>query len=64
MEPKILNVNDEEGGILNNMKQLENKEPIPIESILEVIKKALNISPIDFLYFIEKYFEEGFIPLI
>jgi hypothetical protein len=34
------------------MKQLENKEPIPIESIHEVIKKALNKSLIDLLYFI------------
>ena len=56
--------NFEEEVILNIIKQLENKEPIPIETILYVIKKALEISPIEFLYFIEKYFEEGFIPLI
>jgi hypothetical protein len=56
--------NFEEEVILNIIKKLENKEHIPIESILEVIKKALNISPIDFLYFIEKYFEQDFIPMI
>lgn len=54
----------EEDKILNVINKLENKETIPLESIFEVIKKALNISPREFLYFIEKYFEVGFIPLI
>jgi hypothetical protein len=56
--------NFEEEVIFNIIKKLESKASIPLESIYEVIKKALDISPEDFLYFIEKYFEEGFIPLI
>lgn len=57
-------INFEEDKILKVIEKLEQKEPIPLETIFEVIKKALDISPKEFLYHYEKHFDEGFIPLI
>jgi len=51
------------GFILFNFK-LENKKPLPLDSIHKVIKKAQRIVPREFLYYVEKYFEEGFTPFI
>jgi hypothetical protein len=56
--------NFEEDKIANCINLIINKEAIPLETILDVIKKAIKIKPEDFLYYIEKHFEKDFIPLI
>lgn len=54
----------EEDMVTNSLEIISNKEAVPLETILKIIKKAISISPIQFLKHVEKYFEEGFIPLI
>jgi hypothetical protein len=54
----------EEDMIANCIEKITNKEVIPIETILMVIKKALIVGPNRFLNHIEKHFDKGFIPLI
>ena len=56
--------NFEQDMIANSIEKISNKEEVPIETIFNIIKKALEIQPKEFLYYYEKYFEEGFIPLI
>jgi hypothetical protein len=46
------------------IETISRNEPVPLETILEVIKRSLKIGPEDFLHSIEKYFEKNFIPLI
>lgn len=56
--------NFDETKIANCINLIEKKEALPLETILDVIKKAIKIKPEDFLHYIEKYFEKDFIPHI
>lgn len=57
-------INFEQDIIANCIEKISKKEPVPIETIFDIIKKALEIQPKEFLYYYEKYFENDFIPLI
>jgi hypothetical protein len=45
------------------IENLEKKQPIEEETILEVIKLGLQLNPITYLKMIEKYFDKGFMPI-
>jgi hypothetical protein len=47
----------------NCIKNLENKQPIEQETILEIIKLGLQLGSMTYLKMVEKYFEKGFMPL-
>ncbi len=47
----------------NCIKNLENKQPIEEETILEIIKLGLQLNSITYLKMVEKYFDKGFMPL-
>ena len=47
----------------NCIKNLENKQPIEQETILEIIKLGLQLGSITYLKMVDKYFEKGFMPL-
>jgi hypothetical protein len=56
-----IEMNWEEDMIANCIEMITKKEAIPLETILKIIKKAININPLQFLNHIEKQFNKGFI---
>lgn len=50
--------------ITSCIETISKKEAVPLETILEVVKKAILIEPTSFLYYVEEYFEEDFVPMI
>lgn len=54
----------DENKIAKCIEAITKNEAAPLETILEVIKRAIEIEPDKFLHHIEKYFEKNFIPLI
>jgi len=59
-----IEINWDDDTVAKCIETISRNEAVPIETILDVIKKSLDIGPDDFLHSIEKHFEKNFIPLI